>query len=138
MGRRERRDIIRSHESDGIQGPVKMDGYACPLDFCSIKDAEGLFRDASHYLYTVTKNIESQKSIAAEIGEKVFYNDNELYAVASRIASNISKQGNPALLDKDNKINTAKTLHYEYNAGNKQIARMLKLDISIVDALFTG
>ena len=41
-----------------------------------------------------------------------------------------------ALLPKDAKLEIAKILHYDYNAGNKQIQRMLSLDTLVVNALF--
>ena len=42
----------------------------------------------------------------------------------------------PAQLSREAKVEIAKTLHYDYNAGNKQINRILKMDINIVNALF--
>ena len=34
------------------------------------------------------------------------------------------------------KIEVAKNMHFEYNASNKQISRILKLDVTAVNALF--
>ena len=34
------------------------------------------------------------------------------------------------------KIEVAKRIHYEFNASNRQIKSILRLDISIVDELF--
>ena len=136
MSKRAKRDLIHSHDADGITGPVMVDGYACPLGFCAIEEAERLFRNASHYLYLITSNIESQKEIAAEIGERIFYNDNELFSACARMAKKLFGESRPSVLTKEEKISLAKTLHYDYNAGNKQISRMLSLDTSVVTALF--
>ena len=113
-----------------------MDGYACPLSFCAVNDAENLFRNASQYLSTITKNVESQKEIAAQIGEKIFYNDNELYSIVIRMSKEQYGEPRPTLLPKDGKINIAKELHFDYNASNKQISRMLNLDIGFVSNMF--
>lgn len=136
MSKRMRRGLIRTHDADHIIGPVMMDGYACPLSFCAITEAEQYFRNASHYLSTITRNIESQKEIAAEIGERLYYNDNELFAACVRLAADRFGESRPSVLAKDDKIILAKALHYDYNAGNKQICRMLNLDPGIVNALF--
>jgi hypothetical protein len=42
----------------------------------------------------------------------------------------------PPSLSKDSKIETAVWMHHNYNASNKQIGRILHLDLQIVDALF--
>lgn len=55
-----------------------------------------------------------------------------------RAADAKSKGTSPGLLPKDAKIEIAKTLHYDYNADNKKIARMLKLDIHILNGMFTS
>ena len=136
MTKREKRELIHSHDADSIEGPVLMDGYACPLSFCAVNDAENLFRNASQYLSTITKNVESQKEIAAQIGEKIFYNDNELYSIVIRMSKEQYGEPRPTLLPKDGKINIAKELHFDYNASNKQISRMLNLDIGFVSNLF--
>lgn len=136
MTKRERRELIHSHDADSIEGPILMDGYACPLSFCAIKEAESLFRNASHYLSAITKNVESQKEIAAEIGEKIFYNDNELYSILIRMSKEQYGEPRPTLLPKDGKISIAKELHFDYNASNKQISRMLNLDPGLVANLF--
>lgn len=136
MSMRARRQLIHSHIVDCVTGPVLMDGYACPLDFCDVAAAEKLFRNASHYLSLITRNVESQKAIAAEIGERVFYNDDELFKVVCSLTKKVSSQSSPAVLSKEEKLSIANTLHHDYNASNKQISRMLRLDISIVNSIY--
>ena len=137
MTQKERRSFIRSHDSDTLtDSPRMLDGYACPMDFCFIHDGERLFRNASHYFRELSKNVESQKAIAAEIGERFFYNDDELFAAVQKICRDKYGQGRPATLSSTAKTEMAKLMRYEYNAGNKQIARILKLDINIVKSLF--
>ena len=128
--------LAHSHDAKSVVEKLfTLNGQICPLCFCSIKTGESLFRDASHYFYCISRNIESQKRIAAEIGDKIFYTDDELYSVASSM-SNKQYGSSPSLLPKELKQEFAKILRFDYNAGNKQIARILKLDISLVNAMF--
>ena len=76
------------------------------------------------------------KEIASLIGESIFYNDIELYSLCSRLAKEQYNTPNPSLVPKDGKIALANTLHYDYNASNKQIVRLLKLEINTVNSLF--
>lgn len=132
----ERRRTIRSHKADRITWLKKVDGFVSPMSYCAIEMGESLFRNASDYFYEVSKNIESMKTIASEIGERVFYTDNELFSVVLKKAHDKYGDLKPSQLPVEDKIEIAKQLHYEYNAGNKQIQRMLSLDIKNVDALF--
>ena len=133
----ERRAIIHSHDSDSIKEPIiTVDGYACPMSFCSIAFGEALFRNASHYFREISRNIESQKEIAKNIGEQIFYTDDELFSVILSICKDKYDGQKPSLLPAAAKSELALLLHNEYNAGNKQIQRMLRLDASVVNSLF--
>ncbi|MBR1868953.1 MAG: hypothetical protein IJ799_02685, partial [Bacteroidales bacterium] len=77
---RERRELLHSHCADSLAGVRLVDGTVSPVCFCAIDFGEGLFRNASHYFHQVSRQIESYKAIAREIGESVFYTDDELYA----------------------------------------------------------
>ena len=133
---RDRRYYARTHDADAIEGIITVDGYACPLSFCAIQFGESLFRCASHYFRELSRNIESQRSIAAEIGERIFYTDDELFIVVLGICKEKYGQSSPGLLPAQAKRELAVLLHYDYNAGNKQIQRMLRLDPQIVSSLF--
>ncbi|MBO4465106.1 MAG: hypothetical protein J5748_00310 [Bacteroidales bacterium] len=128
--------MAHTHAVRSIEKPVYyLNGHICPLCFCDIVTAEQLFRDAAHYFHSLSRSIESQRQIAREIGDRVFYTDDELYSTVYAITS--KKYGlPPAQLPRDAKTEMSKTLHYDYNANNKQIARILKLDLSVVSSLF--
>ena len=136
LSARERRFFARTHEADTIEGIITVDGCACPMSFCAISFGESLFRGASHYFRELSRNIESQKTIAAEIGESIFYTDDELFSVVLRVCKEKYGQSSPGLLPAQAKRELAALLHYDYNAGNKQIRRMLRLDPQIVASLF--
>ena len=136
FGFTDRRKACASHKADAISDLRKLDGYVSPMSFCDISAGEQFFRSASHYFNEISRNIESQKMIAQEIGERIFYTDNELFRVVTSICNSKFDTSRPSLLPKDAKVEIAKALHYDYNANNKQIQRMLNLDKMIVDALF--
>lgn len=132
----ERRTAAGGHKADGITSLKRVDGYVSPLSYCSIEKGESLFRNASHYFYEVSRNIESQRTIAAEIGERIFYNDNELFSIVLKKARERHGVTKPSLLPVEAKLELARELHFDYNASNKQVQRMLSMDIRNVEALF--
>ena len=132
----QRRLYLHSHAADKIESIQMLDGYACPMSFCDIEAAEKYYKNASSYFYEISRNLESQKDIANEIGEQIRYTDNELFRVASGICTNYYNAKSPFLLPQEAKIELAKRLHFEWGANKKQLCRLLKMDIRILDTLF--
>ncbi|MCQ2151576.1 MAG: hypothetical protein MJY70_00800 [Bacteroidales bacterium] len=135
---RTKREIFRSAKMDREERVRMLDGYVSPLCYCHIREAESFFRNNRHYFSNTVRNIEVSKDIAKHIGEDVFYTDDDLFMHIRTLCSKKYGGGPVASLSPESKIEMAKELHYEYNAGNKQICRLLKLDIRIVSALFPG
>ena len=132
----QRQQYSHSRKFDGVVSLFETDNYISPLSFCHISECEEMFGSASRYLFLLTRNIESTKSIAAEIGEHVSYSDYEMYSIVRKLLSKECGTDDLNCLSSSQKISLARILHYEYNSGNKQISRLLKLDISITDNLF--
>lgn len=133
---RDKRMFSHSHIFDGVMGLRMLDGYVIPSSFCRIDLGEKLFRNASHYFNKISRSIESYRKISEEIGESVFYTDDELYSVACRICREKYGSGIPSLIPATAKIELARTLHYEYNAQEKALQRMLKLGPGIINSLY--
>lgn len=132
----ERRKMFHSNKGDGVREMISIDGYVCPLCFCKVSYGEDLFRNARHYFLKISKNIEAFSDIAKTIGESLFYNDDELYSlVAAECLKNYGIKS-PKMINATAKIDIARKLHFEYNSGNKQISRILGMDINAVSALF--
>ena len=88
------------------------------------------------YFNLVSRQVESYSQIAKELGDSVFYTDEEMYsAIYSHCAKKYDVK-NLTLLGRDDKIEVAKMMKYDYNASNSQIMRILKLDERILDELF--
>lgn len=137
LHKRDRRSLIHSHDSDKLtRSIVTVDGYACPMGFCDIALGESMFRCASHYFREISRNIESQKKIAREIGESIFYTDDELFGIVRSFCQEKFDGQKTALLPASAKQELALILHNEYNASNKQIQRMLSLNASVLSTMF--
>ena len=104
--------------------------------FCDIGLGESMFRDARSYFNSLTRNAEAFSQIASRLKDSIFLTDEELYSV---ICSYINKEYSvkaPSQLSAQQKIDTARHMHFGYNATNQQLRRMLRLDLSILEELF--
>ncbi len=133
---RDRRSIFRKRDLDLPADWYLTDGYISPECYCQIDAAESCFNSAHHYFSIISKGVESFVEMAKELGDAIFYTDNELYRVVANMC--IKEFGCPdaALLAKNQKISLAVKLRKEYNAGVKQLSRILKLENHIVESLF--
>lgn len=136
MNVRERRNMLHTHVLNYPDSFVVTDGYFSPVNTCDIRLGESLFRDARHYFYKVSRDIEAMREVADLMADKEYYTDDELYSVIFRLSKSRYQSLTPAQLPKTDKFDLARTLHYDYSADNKKIARLLKLDIKEVDDLF--
>lgn len=133
---KERASYIHSRVADHIIGPMVFDGCATPLSFCDITTGERLFRDPCHYFHLLTKNIESQKAIAKEISESIFYTDDELFSAISAIAKNRFGCNSPSQVPASAKLELARLMRFEYHSSTKQIQRILKIDEQTLRDMF--
>ncbi len=133
---RERRALIHSHDINYPGNYLVIDNYFSPASYCDIELGESMFRDARHYFYKVSRDIESYKDVAKLTGDTIFYTDEELFAVAIILCKKEFDGMKPTLLQMEQKKELARRLHYEYNASNKQIARLTKLSEVTLNSMF--
>ncbi len=133
---RDKRKIFCSAQLDSTNSVIMLDGYVSPLCYCHILEAELFFRNSRHYFHSVSRNIESAKDIAKSIGESIFYSDEDLYSHVRMLCSKRYGCKSLSSLNSSAKTEIAKELHFDFNATNKQICRLLKVEQCIVDALF--
>ena len=113
-----------------------VNGYVHPLSLCAPKCLL-YFRDAHHYFGLINyRNLESLKEIATMIGEQIFVSDHELNSIVYLLSKRDYQVPNPTLLPPHSKIEVAKIMRISYNATNKQIQRILRLDEKTVNSLF--
>lgn len=133
---KDRRKVVHSRYIDYPDTWIMQYGYISPVNYVMFDIGEGIFRDARHYFQKISRDIESWNEIASQLGDSIYYTDDELSAVIFRLCKQVYKCDNPVLLPKNAKFELARTLHFDYNADNKKIARQLKLDKGTVDELF--
>ncbi len=95
-----------------------------------------MFRDARSYFNSLTRNAEAFSQIASRLKDSIFLTDEELYSV---ICSHINKEysvKSPAQLSAQQKIDPARYMHFNYNASNQQLRRMLRMELSVLEELF--
>ena len=132
----DRRRICRSHKCDYPDSIYLTDGYISPLCYCDIDTAESFFRNAHHYMSMITKGIESYSEIAKGLGDRTFLSDDEMYTTVTSLTLRKYKKLGINELSNQERVEMANTLHFDYNASNKQISRILKLDLYSVESMF--
>ncbi|MBR1538718.1 MAG: hypothetical protein IJ636_04345 [Bacteroidales bacterium] len=132
---REKRRLVHAREAGYPESFVVTDGYFSPMSFCRLDIGEAVFRDARHYFNKLAKDIESYRGIAAQLGDQIFYTDDELYDVVNRICKEKHAGQRPVLLGKNEKLELARLLHYDYNADNAKIMRMLSIPMALLNQL---
>lgn len=132
---RERRILYHSKQADFAEGLKKDKSGVSALSFCALDMAEMLFRDSAHYFYKISRSIESDKHIARECGEEIFYTDEELYSTVCNICQKKFEVKGPQLLSFEQKLELMKIMRWEYNSSPKQIARLLKVEVQHVSRL---
>lgn len=132
----ERRRICKSHKCNYPGSIYLTDGYISPLCYCDIVTAEKFFRNAHHYMSMITKGVESYSEIAKGLGDRTFLSDDEMYSTVTGITMRKYKKLKINELSNQERIEMANTLHFDYYATNKQISRILKLDIYSVESMF--
>ena len=104
--------------------------------FCNITLGESMFRDARSYFNSLTRNAEAFSQIAVKLKDSIFLTDDELYfALCSYISKEYSVK-TPSELSPQQKIDTARHLHFSFNASNQQLRRMLRIELAILEELF--
>lgn len=144
---REQREMCQSRDyllSDDYQlfpdylspGEKKAVPLLTAPSFCAIQEAESFFRDAHQYFRMVGKDHEAHAEVAQRMKERIFLTDDELYGVICSLSAKEYGTHNPVLTTPEQKICLAKRMHFDYNASNKQIQRMLRLTPALVEELF--
>jgi hypothetical protein len=111
-------------------------GCISPESICDWRTGRNYFRSAHQYLNMLTKNFEAYAEFANLLGDKVILTDEEMYSAACMLAKQKYNAQSPALLDQGAKVELARQLHFDHNAGNSQLRRILKMDPTILDSMF--
>ena len=130
------RALLHTRDVAPFSQLLEVGGMPFIPSFCDIKLGESMFRDARSYFNSLTRNAEAFSQIASRLKDSIFLTDEELYSV---ICSHISKEysiKSPSQLSAQQKIDTARQMHFGYNASNQQLRRMLRMELSVLEELF--
>lgn len=131
-----KREMFRGRAPELPDDWLVIDGYIAPQSYCSIRFGMSLFRDAHHFFYALTKQVESYSEVAVDIEDDDFLTDTELYAKMLSEVREKYKLDSFKQLTKAQTLDLARTLRYKYRSSNGQIRRVLGLSQYEVDALF--
>ena len=113
-----------------------INGYIAPVSYCAINFGMGMFRDANHYFNAVSKQVEAYAGVAVEIDDGEFLTDTELFGVVTRMLQDKYKLSSRSQLSRAQKLDVARSLHFDYRSSNGQIRRVLGLSQYELDELF--
>jgi hypothetical protein len=142
---REKRKICHSYAVDILPDMIHqpavrqvrvLDGVILPSCYCDVAEAESMFRSAHHYFHLLTRKYEAYGEIAARLHESVFIADEEMYSAVCALCMKYYGVKNPGQLSAKDRVEVARRMRQDFNASNRQIQKILKLDASIVAELF--
>lgn len=131
-----KRSMFRGRDPKLPQEWNIINGYVSPTSFCKIEMGMAMFRNAHHYFYEISKNVESYSGIATEVDNEEYLTDNEAFALVMRIVRENYGVGGIGELGRAQVLDIARTMHFKYHSSNGQIRRMLRLSQYEVDSIF--
>ncbi len=107
-----------------------------PLSFCSIQEGEAYYRNAHQYFRLLSRNQEAGSGIAKRLADTAYLTDEEMFGVARTLAAQEYGVRSLTSLPPEAKNTLARKLHFDYKAAPRQIKRILKMDPTVLEALF--
>ena len=132
-----RRRAFNRRRDGSVDSRIRaVDGVALPGCFTDYRRAMSFFENARQFVLWTMKNVESQVAIAKRVGETIQLDDMELTQEIFRICRERFRASSPKDLSQENRVGLIKTLKYDYDASNRQIARCMGVSVGQVDAIF--
>lgn len=113
-----------------------INGHIAPPSYCDIRLGMAMFRNAHHYFWMVSKDVEAYEEIAKDLDDGEFLTDNELFTQLWKYVRSAYDISSLKELSQAQKMDLAKRLRYDYRSSNGQIRRVLGLSQYEVDSLF--
>lgn len=132
----EKRAMFRGRTPDFLADTKVENGFISPVSYCAIGSGMAMFRDAHHYFSLVSKNVEAYRGIATEIDDDEFLTDSEMFETILRILKERYRLGSTKELSNAQRLDLARSMHYDFRSSNGQIRRILGLSQYEVDQLF--
>lgn len=130
------RELLHTRDVAAFSELIEVSSMPFIPSFCDIRLGESMFRDARSYFNSLTRNTEAFSQIASRLKDSIYLTDDELYSVVCSYINKEYSVKTTAQLSGQQKIDTARHLHFNYNASNQQLRRLLRIDMSILEELF--
>lgn len=112
------------------------DGYILPSSYCNLELGMSLFRDAHHYFFMVSKNVEAYGELALELNDGEYLTDTELVFQVVKLLKSDYNVNSLRDLGKSQKYDLARRLRFEFRSSNEKIRRVLNLTSAEVNTIF--
>lgn len=130
------RSLLHTRDVSPFSNMAEISSIPFIPSFCDIKLGESIFRDARSYFNALTRNAEAFSEIASRLKDTIFLTDEELYSVVRSYIDIEYSVKAVSLLTAKQKIDTARHLHFNYNATKQQLRRILRIDLPVLEELF--
>lgn len=136
MSIRQKQTVTMSKDISLPDTLMMIDDMPHPASFVNYKLVESMFESARQFAYYVAKNVEAQVEVARRLGEKPVFPDEELLPLCLKLLREAFGTSKYAELTEAQRLSVASRLKYDFNASNKQLARLLRVPLPAVDAMF--
>lgn len=135
MGARRMRELTHCRDVHELSR-LKFNGDVPYIpSFCRVDIGQAVFHDPRSYFHGLSRNVEAFSQIASRLKDRVVLTDDELFSVATRLAKETFSM-KPRMLTPEQKIQLARRLHYDYNASNVLLRRVLDLELAVLNEMF--
>ena len=130
------RALLHTRDVTPFAQLIEVGGMPFIPSFCDISLGESMFRDARSYFNSLTRNAEAFSQIASRLKDTIFLIDDELYSAMLSFINKEYSVRTATELSTQQKVDTARHMHFDYNATNQQLRRMLRMELAILEDLF--
>lgn len=132
---RKRHRVLRSKMDVPDSYLVDEEGMILPECFVDVKQVEDIFRHPSRLMYLLAKKLEAEVEIQFGIAEQVSYTDAELSSMVNEMIRNEYGARSIGELTNEQRIRLCVLLRKNFSASAKQISRITRIDLSVVNKI---
>lgn len=133
MSVREQREVLKTKQMLPQEWKIDDRGMIWPLSFLDVSVLESYFKTPLRYSFFLSKKIEGYVENEFKNSRKLFVPDKELRPIVKNIA--LERYGSEDVLGLhvNDRLAIARELRYNYASTVKQIARMVQLEVSLLE-----
>lgn len=112
------------------------DGFAQPWSFVDYEYAMSFYDNARQFVFSVLRSVEAQVETSLKYGDDPAVCDEELLPLVMDLSRKTFQEAGVFQLNARQKKELAVLVKNKYHSSNKQLARVIKIPLSEVDAMF--